>query len=227
MPAYAACALGTQYATAFYSTSYVQNMRKGERALVHAATGGVGTALVQLLLAKGCEVFATAGSDEKVAALKKLGVHAFNYRTQDYEKEIDQLLNGKRLHASFNSIAGTTFKKDMRLLGANGRLVLYGFAERSGQTGGKWATFKLLWNMGFMMPIMLLATSKSIIGVNMLKIADHEPQVIQDCLQSLVKLWAEKTISPVNGGEYTPEQLGEAHAALEHRKVMGKAVVVF
>jgi NADPH:quinone reductase-like Zn-dependent oxidoreductase len=225
MPAGVACALGTQYCTAYYSMNYVQQMHKGEKALVHAARGGVGTALVQLLLWKGVEVYGTAGSDEKIAALQQLGVKAINYNTSDYEVELAQQLQGKRLDATFNSIAGTSFKKDMKLLGSGGRLVLYGFAERSGKKGGKLATAKLLYNMGLMLPIMLLATSKSVIGVNMLKIADYQPHVIGHCMRDLVQLYQQGIVKPLVGGEFAIDQLATAHDQLEHRKTTGKLIV--
>jgi NADPH2:quinone reductase len=225
MPDYAACALGTQYVTAYYSARYLQQTRKGERVLVHAALGGVGTALIQLLQDSGCEIYATVGSDEKVAELKAKGIHAFNYRKEDVYDKIKNHLGENRLDVSFNSIAGKTFKQDMKLLGANGRLLLYGFAERSGKKKGKWATYQLLWNMGIVIPIMMLAFSKSIMGVNMLKIADQKPQIIKDCLDELVVLWKQNKIAPVSGGIYKPEQLALAHKDLELRKIKGKAII--
>ncbi len=225
MPEHAACALGAQYATALYASNYLQQVRAGENVLIHAAAGGVGTALVQLLKNKQCNLFATAGSDEKVNALKAEGIKAFNYNTEDYEKEIATLLGKDKLDVSFNSIAGSTFKKDMRLLGANGRLVLYGFAERSGKSGGIFATLSLLWKMGFLLPIMLLAKSKSILGVNMLKIADQKPHIIKTCLEELVELWKDGKIRPIDGGSYNQEDLAKAHAALEYRKSTGKIIV--
>lgn len=225
MPASDACALGTQYATAYYSAHYVQQLHPGEKVLVHAATGGVGTALIQLAQAAGCEIFATVGSDSKKTALEKQGIFAVNYEKEDYAARIKEVLNGDKLDVSFNSIAGTSFKKDMQLLGANGRLVLFGFAERSGKTGGKWATLRLLWNMGLVIPIMLLAKSKSIIGVNMLKIGDFRPHVIGHCMNALVAMYKEGKIKPVIGGQYTENQLALAHEDLENRKIRGKAII--
>lgn len=225
MPDYVACALGTQYATAYYATHYVQNVKPNEKVLVHAAAGGVGTALIQLLQNLNCTIYATAGSNEKVSALKDHGITAFNYNEVDYEKEIQNKLNGDSLDVCFNSIAGSTFKKDMRLLGSNGRMILYGFAERSGKSGGKWATLSLLWKMGITLPIMLLAKSKSIIGVNMLKVADYKPHIIQTCLEELVKLWSQGKIAPIDGGTYSMEELPKAHEALENRKTTGKVII--
>lgn len=225
MPAGDACALGTQYATAYYSAFYVQQLHEGENVLIHAASGGVGTALLQLALNAKCKVFATVGSDEKKQDLINKGIAAINYNREDYEQVIKTALNGDKLDVSFNSIAGSTFKKDMRLLGANGRLVLFGFAERSGKRGGKWATLQLLWNMGIVIPIMTLAKSKSIIGVNMLKIGDHRAHIIGKCMESLMDLYKAKKIQPIIGAEYKENQLGEAHAALENRMIKGKAIV--
>lgn len=221
-----ACALGTQYCTAWYGAFQATNMHKGENVLIHAGAGGVGTALIQLAKWKGCRIFATAGSAAKIEHLKHMGVdHPINYREQDYEQEIKQLLAGERLDISFNAIAGSTFKKDMRLLGAGGRLVLYGAAERAGKKGGKLATLRLLWKMGLMIPLLRMAKSQSIVGVNMLKIADHKPERITEALQELVKLYDQGVIAPLNGGYYSIDDLSEAHAALENRKTIGKIAV--
>jgi NADPH2:quinone reductase len=220
-----ACALATQWSTAYYASHYLMQVHPGEHVLIHAGAGGVGSALVQLCKLRGCVIYATAGSDEKVDALRNQGVHAFNYRHEDYAEKIKAVLPKSGLDVSFNSIAGTTFKKDMHLLGAGGRLVLYGFSERSGQRGGKWATLKLLWNMGVMMPIMTLATSKSLLGVNMLKVADSKPQIIGECMQALTELVVQGKIKPQIGGEFSVNEIARAHQLLESRASTGKLVV--
>lgn len=223
-----ACALGTQYCTAWYAAFQTINMHEGERVLIHAGAGGVGTALIQLAKWRNCEIFSTAGSDEKIKTLKEAGVHhAINYRTEDYEQKIKEILKEDRLDISFNAIAGSTFKKDMRLLGAGGRCVLYGAAERAGKKGGKLATINLLRKMGLMIPLLRMAKSQSIVGVNMLKIADHRPERISEALTSLVELYEQGHILPKNGGVYPLAQLADAHEALESRKTKGKVVVTF
>lgn len=224
----AATALGVQYATAFHAACQITQLHKGERVLIHAAAGGVGTALVQLALWKGCEIFGTAGSDEKIEKLRKAGVHhPINYRTHDYETEIRSILGDKRLDLSFNAIAGSTFKKDLKLLGSGGRLILYGAAERANQKKGKLATLRLLWRMGLVMPILLMAKSRSILGVNMLKVADHRPERIREALEGLTQLWKEGVIAPEIDGVYPVSQLAEAHSRLENRESMGKIAVTW
>src|SRR5688572_17023370 len=60
-------------------------LKAGETILIHGGTSGIGTTAIQLAKAFGARVFATAGSDEKCAAVRKLGAEqAFNYRTEDW-----------------------------------------------------------------------------------------------------------------------------------------------
>lgn len=220
-----ACALATQYVTALYMCEFIQNTKSGERVLIHAAAGGVGTALIQLLKVKGCEIFATVGSEEKVNALAKQGIIAVNYNSHDYEVEIKKHLGNASLDVTFNSIGGRTFKKDMRLLGAGGRLLLFGFSDRTSKWGGKLATLKLVFDMGRIIPLLLLGKSQSVLGVNMLKVADEHPQIIGRLLNQLVHMHSEGKIKPVIGGEYSYAEIAKAHQFLESRKSAGKIIL--
>ncbi len=221
-----ATALGTQYLTAWYMAIHMQNILPLDKVLIHAAAGGVGTALIQLAQWKGAEIYATAGSDEKINALEKAGVKkAINYKKEDYFLALQRELEGKRLQASFNAIAGSTFKKDLKLLGSGGNFHMFGAAERSGQKGGLWSTLGLLRKMGLVLPIMLMGKSRGIIGTNMLKIAEHRPEVLQRGMQELLQLHKEGIIKPVIGRVFHHSELKEAHRLLENRESRGKFVV--
>lgn len=221
-----AVALATQYITAWYAACEQMTLRKGQRVLIHAAAGGVGTALTQIAKWRGCEIFGNAGSEEKIEYLKKQGVdHPINYRKLDYETVVRERLGpDKRLDATFNPIAGSTFKKDMRLLGHGGRLALFGASDRVG--GSKfWKTLKMVWQMGIIMPISLVGSSKSVLGINMLRIADTNPEMIGLCLSQVVKLQKEGVLNPTVGGEFPVEELSKAHQLLESRESIGKIAV--
>ena len=220
-----ACALATQYVTALYMCDFLQHTKSGERVLIHAAAGGVGTALIQLLKERGCEIFATVGSDEKVNALAKQGITAVNYNTHDYEIEIRKHLGKANLDVTFNSIGGMTFKKDMRLLGAGGRLMLFGFSDRTSKWGGKLATLKLVFDMGRLIPLLLLGKSQSVLGVNMLRVADEHPEIIGTLLNQLVQMHSAGKIKPVIGGEYSYTEIAKAHQYLESRQSSGKIIL--
>ena len=226
MPAGQAAALCVQYATAWHCTEQSLRLRKGDKVLIHAAAGGVGTALVQLCKWRGAEVYATAGSTEKCeAALANGADHAINYRQGDYAQKIMDLLGKDRLAASFNAVAGDTFKKDMKLLGAGGRLILFGAASRTNRKRGKWGTVRLLWDMGLVIPLTFVGSSKGVIGVNMLRIAERRPNLMTEALAELVALYEQGIIHPEMGGEYSADQLSQAHTHLESRASRGKLIV--
>ena len=67
--------------------------------------------------------------------------------------------------------------------------------------------------------------SKNIIGVNMLKIADNRPQIMEVCLKEVVALYTDGKIKPQIGGSYSFDELAEAHAALEGGNTTGKLIV--
>ncbi len=221
-----ATALGTQYLTAWYMAVHLQNILPKDKVLIHAAAGGVGTALVQLCQWKGAEIYATAGSAEKINMLEKSGVKkAINYKEADYAEVLKRELGNERLQVSFNAIAGSTFKKDLKLLGSGGNFHMFGAAERSGKKGGMWATLGLLRKMGLILPIMLMGKSRSILGTNMLKVAQHRPEVLQLGMVELLKLHEKEIIKPVIGQVFPHEKLNEAHTILENRGSKGKLVV--
>jgi NADPH2:quinone reductase len=221
-----AAAVAVQYATAYYMTDDSVNLHNGDKVMIHAGAGGVGTALIQLCKLKGCEIFANAGSDEKLEYMKRQGAdHVMNYRKDDYAVEIPKILNGDKLQATFNPIAGTTFKKDMKLIGAGGKVMLFGGSERTGKHMGVFSTFNFVRKMGLTIPITFLMTSKSAMGINMLGIADERPHVLSRCMKEVIKLVNEGKLNPQVGGRFKAEELANAHDLLESRKSTGKIVV--
>lgn len=219
-----ATALTTQYCTAYYCFEEVVSLFEGDAILIHAAAGGVGTALVQLAKEKGCVVFGTAGSQEKLDYLKSIGVdYPINYRTQDFEKEIKKIIGEKGLDVVFDPIGGKSVKKGIRLLGSGGRIVLFGAAGMNGTNiFGKIGTGL---GFGIYHPVEFMLSSKGMIGVNMLRIADNRPNVLKRCLDNVVKLVEEGVLDPTVGKVFKVDKLAEAHDYLEMRKSMGKVTV--
>lgn len=224
MDAGKAAAIAVQYATAYYMSWDAINLFPGDKVMIHAGAGGVGTALIQLCKLKGCEIFANAGSDEKLAYMKEQGAdHVINYRKQDYQEEIKKELKGEKLQATFNPIAGKTYKKDKDLIGAGGRIMLFGASDRVG--GGMFATLKMVWSMGFLMPITLVMSSKTISGVNMLRIADQHPATLKRCMDEVVKLVNQGKLDPQVGARFKADEVQQAHELLESRRSTGKIIV--
>ena len=115
------------FATAIYGLEQLAGMRRGERVLIHAATGGVGMAAVQLALAAGAEVYATAGSASKRRVLSELGVQqVMNSRDLEYAARI-RALGGVDL--VLNSLGVDHVRESLALLREGGRFVEIGKAD--------------------------------------------------------------------------------------------------
>ena len=221
-----ALALCTQSVTAYYMAEYLSPIREGDHVLIHAAAGGVGTILIQLAKKRGAIVYAKIGTESKRDLVKSLGADfVINYNESNYEVQIEKLLNGERLDISYNPVAGSTFKKDFKLLGSGGRLVLFGGAEMSGTKWGILSTLNFVRKMGFVIPIGLMMRSKNILGVNMLKIADNKPKIMTHCLQEVVNLYKLGSIVPQVGGVYPVSEISKAHEALENGNTIGKLII--
>ena len=219
-----AVALATQYSTAWFASSEAINMYPGEHVLVHAAAGGVGTALVQIAKWKGCTVYGTASSPKKLEYMKSIGVdHCINYKEQDFEKEIFKIRGKNRLDVIFDPVGGKNFNKSLKVLAFGGRIVPYGASSR--ERKGILSLLKVAWGFGVHLPVGNIMKSQVWAGVNMLRIADFKPQLIQRCLQKVYELYEQGIAKPHVGGVYPVSKIGEAHDFLESRKSMGKIVV--
>lgn len=221
-----AMALTTQYCTAYYCFNEVQNLHCGDSVLIHAAAGGVGTALVQMALDRGCTIFGTCGSDKKIEYLKSLGVHyPINYRKQDFFEEVKRINGVIGLDAVFDAVGGSSAKKGFKLLGSGGRLIVFGAASVTGTT--KLGKLKMAIGFGLYHPLQFIMSSKSIIGVNMLKIGDDRPHVLKRCLTKVIQSVEDGILDPKVAKIFSINQLSEAHNYLKDRKSIGKVSVVW
>ena len=220
-----AVALATQSCAAFLLSHLMTNIQENEKVLIHAAAEGVGTALVQMALYKKCIVFGTCSSPEKMEYLRKNGVqHPINHREYDFAETRRTIVGKKGLDVVFNPIGGKSLKQGYRLLGAGGRLVSYGVSSLNSK---KTILGKLidLWQFGIYHPVQFLSSSKGMVGVNMLKIAEEKPENIAQVMQVVIQLQQDGRLRPHVGGEYSIDRLADALQFLESRKSMGKIVV--
>ncbi len=228
MDAGTAAALPTQGCTAYYMAADSLNVYEGDHVLIHAAAGGVGTLLVQLCKRRGCVVYGTAGAAEKLELLRELGVdHPINYRTSDFVDEVKRLRGDEGLDVIYDSIGGSYVRRGLKLLAAGGKIVCFGAASHESGSLQLLRSVKFLAEWGVLHPVPLLMRSRSILGVNMLRISDERPLVLQRCLRAVVDLALSGEIEPIVGGRFSAAQIGEAHQLLESRKSTGKIVVTW
>lgn len=99
--------------------------------LVHGGSSGIGTMAIQLAVAYGCRVIATAGSAEKVAACEGLGAVGVNYRESDFVDAVREATDGRGVNVVLDMVGGDYLARDIECLAVGGRIMV--IANQSGQ----------------------------------------------------------------------------------------------
>ncbi|WDU65514.1 NAD(P)H-quinone oxidoreductase [Pseudomonas poae] len=100
---------------------------KGQSALIHGGTSGIGTTALMLCREFGIQAFATAGSADKCAAIAKLGGEPINYREQDFAQVIAEKTADKGVNVVLDIMGGSYLSNNLKALAMEGRLVMLGF----------------------------------------------------------------------------------------------------
>lgn len=120
-------AVGTPYATAYCGLVQRGDAKPGEMVLVHGASGGVGTAAVQLARAHGLRVFGTAGSDEGLKLAREQGAHeVFDHRAPEHFEQVMKATGGHGVDVILEMLANVNLGKDLTILAKGGRVVIIG-----------------------------------------------------------------------------------------------------
>lgn len=120
-------ALASSGLTALYALKQKASLKTGEYVLIHGATGGVGTLVLQFAKLYGAKVIATAGSEKGLEILKKLGAdHVFNHHAEGYIERIQDLTKAHGLDVIIEMLANVNLQKDLDAIGNNGRIVIIG-----------------------------------------------------------------------------------------------------
>lgn len=115
--------------TAHYLANDVLPLEPGTRALVHAAAGGVGSLLVQLLASKGVRVIAAVSSPEKAELARQHGAETAVLTTEDWKAEVERATDGEGVDVVFDSVGRTTFDNSLDCLRRRGWMVLFGISS--------------------------------------------------------------------------------------------------
>ncbi len=225
-------AFPVNYATAWAGLVIMGGLDEGERALIHAAAGGVGIAATQVAKRRGAEVFGTA-SASKHEAIREQGVdHAIDYRTLDFEAEVNRITGGQGIDVAFDALGPTTFRKDYRLLRPGGRLIMYGLSEVQTGTGKRdlRATLRSLARMPTAtMPwwksLAMMNENKGVFGLNMYHWWTTEGDIdraVEPMLDGLEK----GHYKPVVAEAFPFDRAADAHRFIEERRNVGKVVLV-
>ncbi|MEV0720630.1 acyltransferase domain-containing protein, partial [Asanoa sp. NPDC050611] len=120
----------TCYLTAWYALRHVASLRSGERVLVHSGTGGTGLAAIAVARRLGATVLATAGTAEKRARLRELGITTvMDSRSLDFAAETRAATGGEGVDVVLNSLAGPAIRAGLSTLRPFGRFVELGVRD--------------------------------------------------------------------------------------------------
>ncbi len=208
-----AAALPETYFTVWANLFQHGRLARGERALIHGGTSGIGVTAIQFARAFGAEPYATAGSDEKCAACVKLGAAgAINYRTQDFVEEIKRLTDKRGVDVVLDMVGGPYFARNLRSLAMDGRLVLIAFLG-----GPKVETLELT-------PIMVRRLT--VTGSTMRPRTTAQKGAIASELREKVWPLLDKgQCAPVIHATFPLAQAAEAHRLMESSAHIGKIIL--
>jgi len=115
------------YGTAYHALHHSARAYASETVLVHGASGGVGTAAVQMARAMGLTVYGTAGTQKGVDLVKREGAHqTFDHSKAGYQEEILKATGRRGLDVILEMLANVNLSADLRLLATNGRVIIIG-----------------------------------------------------------------------------------------------------
>lgn len=223
MPLASAAALATQYATAYYAAFKLSNIQQGDHVFIHAAAGGVGLALIQFCKLKNCTIYGSVSSDKKAELIKAMGVAVvINSSKQNLYEEFVKLKN--KLDVIFDGVGGKATKAGFKTLRPGGRIVCLGGSQLT-EGKGILNLLKFAWSFGFYSPVQFLSQSKSMLGINMLKLIRTNPQYLQEFMAGTLQLLNEDKITMPVGESFPVSRLFDAHLHLQSRQSIGKIVV--
>ncbi|MFJ6631349.1 SDR family NAD(P)-dependent oxidoreductase [Streptomyces sp. NPDC091376] len=138
-----AAALPAAYVTAWYALRHVARLDRGERILIHSATGGTGRAAVAVARALGARILATAGSREKRDLLRSLGIeHVMDSRSLHFSEETRAATGGEGVDVVLNSLSGPAIRAGLDALRPFGRFVELGVRDIHADTPVGLAAFR-------------------------------------------------------------------------------------
>ncbi len=199
------------FLTAHYALNFLARIEPGERVLIHAATGGVGLAAIQLARRVGAEVFATAGSPEKRDFLKAIGVeHIMNSRSLAFADLVLERTNGRGVDVVLNSLSGEAISKGLSVLADYGRFLEIGKRDIYMNSRLGMRPFKK--NLSF-------------IAIDLDRAMRQKPALISSLFQEMAHDIDAGSLAPLPHRIFSVDKIVSAFRCMAQAKHIGKIVV--
>jgi NADPH:quinone reductase-like Zn-dependent oxidoreductase/NADP-dependent 3-hydroxy acid dehydrogenase YdfG/acyl carrier protein len=207
----AAAGVPVAFLTAAVSLELLANLQRGERVLIHAASGGVGQAAIQIAQDLGAEVFATAGSDEKRKVVRDLGVdRVFDSRSLRFAEEIREATGGEGVDVVLNSLAGDAITESLSVLRDYGRFIEIG---------------KMDLDRDFPLGLRPFTRCLSFHAVDLDRMLAQRVETCGRILQSIQSRLVQRRLRPVPVTRYSAADIADAFEAMAGARHTGKLVV--
>lgn len=206
-----AAALPEALATNWLALVEMGQLSSGETVLIHGGSSGIGTHAIQIARALGANVIATAGTDEKCAACRRLGAKAVNYKKEDFLAFVKASTGGKGVDIVLDMVGGSYAERNIRALAPRGRMItiaLLGGAEATVPLGG------------------FLMKNLSWQGVTLRSRTPREKaKTLQGVRETLWPLVAEGRIQPVIDSVFSLAEAEKAHNRMQEGLHIGKIIL--
>lgn len=207
-----AATLPETYFTVWSNVFERGQLKKGETLLVHGGASGIGTTAILLARAFDHTVYATVGSDERVAAVEALGASkGINYKTQDFVEEIKTLTDGRGVDVILDMVAGDYINRNLQCLAEDGRTVIIA------QLGGSKATI----NSNMLMRCRLTITGSTLRP----RTPEFKTEIARALEQKVWPLFASGQLKPVVYATFPFADVQKAHAMMDAGEQIGKIVL--
>lgn len=230
IPLPAAAALYFPYHLAWLGLVDRAELQAGESVLIHAAAGGSGSAAIQLAKHIGATVYATAGSDEKVALCKELGADVtINYNSEDFQAVIFAATNNAGVDVVFDNVGEAVMEQSMNCIGYNGRYLMMGFASDKRFADEKLIVPRRVSVGNFKLCGVLMAYANEAIAPVMKQAMGWNfcPDSLGERIMArIVDLVREEKLKPVIGETVSFMDLPAAMARMRDRKTTGRVVIM-
>ncbi len=206
-----AAALPETFFTVWHNLFQRAQLKSGEILLVHGGTSGIGTTAIQLAIAFGVKVFATAGSQEKCKAIESLGALAINYREQDFVAEVKAQTQGQGVNVILDMVGGDYIQRNFSAAAKDGRIVNIAFLN------GSKTELDL-------MPVMLkrLTLTGSTLRAQLPPI---KAGIAQELKQHVWPLLDNQKIKPIIDSVFSFSDAAKAHERMESSQHIGKIIL--
>lgn len=206
-----AAALFVQGTTACLLVHKVVGKLVGKTVLIHAASGGVGSLLIQLAKLEGAKVIAASSSAEKLEFAQSLGADiGVDYSRSGWTNDLLEKNGGKKVDYIFEMVGGRIYEACIDVLTPGGSLVVFGAA--SGERGNIHSERFVDENL-------------HLLSFNLAHFMQNRFEEWQEALGEMIRLLTEKIIQVHTPQAFPLHQAAQAHTAIESRETKGKVIL--